>query len=69
MVRSTAALLILHVDGQGLWRDSAYTPEYPAVVVRPQSSGKNAATFSGNGYVANPQRTGQSYDQGAYPPR
>ena len=68
MARSTAALLILHVDSRNPWLDSACSPEQPVVVVRPQFSGKNTATFSGSGYDANPH-TGQSYDQGAYPPR
>ncbi len=66
MARSTAALLILHVDGTNLWLDSAYAPEYPVVVVRPQFSGRDVASFDGNPASA---FTGQSYDQGAYPPR
>ena len=66
MARSTAALLILHVDSRNQWLDSACLPEYPVVVVRAQFSGKDAAGFGGNG--ANP-RIGQSYESGVHPPR
>lgn len=66
MARSTAALLILHVDGRNLWTDSACSPEYPVVVVRPPFGGRDLASFDGNQAGT---FTGQSYDQGVHPPR
>ena len=58
-----AASRFLRDMGTNLWGDSAYVPAQPVVIVRlPRICG--AANFGGDGtYI------GQSYDQGAHPPR
>ena len=65
MDRLFATTLLLHANGTNPGMDSAYTPEFPAVVVRPQLARGAAARFGSgdNGIV------GQSYEQGKHPPR
>lgn len=61
---SFTASRILHVSGTNLRGDSAFTPAQPVIVVRLPRGMSAAANFGGVGtYI------GQSYDQGAHPPR
>jgi len=65
MIRLLASTLLLHVNGTNPWMDSANSPEYPVIAVRPQA-GSEAAPRFGNGDSG---IIGQSYEPGAHPPR
>ena len=63
MIRLFATTPLSHVNGTNPCMDSAYTPEFPAVVVR-QLAGRGSVARFGNGDSG---IVGQSYEPGAHP--